>query len=126
MPGIDYCGLMPDYFAVDKEVKKKLLEPMRVGWLPGLLLALALSETRLQTFAAPVGTELRRDQTVRAVERAMPSVVNISGKTVVRRKGYLYDWWRNNWAPFYQDMPPQYSAGSGVIIFKVMCRPMGS
>ncbi len=46
----------------------------------------------------------------------MPSVVNISGKTVVRRQGYLYDWWRNNWAPFYQDMPPQYSAGSGVII----------
>src|SRR5687767_11898830 len=62
------------------------------------------------------GTELRRDETVRAVERAMPSVVNISGKTVVRRRGYLYDWWRNNWAPFYQDMPPQYSAGSGVII----------
>jgi serine protease Do len=66
--------------------------------------------------AERTGAELRRDETVRAVERAMPSVVNISGKTVVRRRGYLYDWWRNNWAPFYQDMPPQYSAGSGVII----------
>jgi serine protease Do len=66
--------------------------------------------------AASTGAELRRDETVRAIEQAMPSVVNISGKTVVRRRGFLYDWWRNNWAPFYQDMPPQYSAGSGVII----------
>jgi serine protease Do len=68
------------------------------------------------TASAAPGVELRRDETVRAVEKAMPSVVNISGKTVVRRQGFLYDWWRNNWAPFYQDMPPQYSAGSGVII----------
>jgi serine protease Do len=65
--------------------------------------------------AAP-GPDVRRDQTVRAVEQVMPSVVNISSKTVIRRRGFLYDWWRNNWAPFYQDMPPQYSAGSGVII----------
>jgi serine protease Do len=60
--------------------------------------------------------EGRRDETVRAVERAMPSVVNISSKTVVRRRGYLFDWWRDNWSPFYQELPPQYSAGSGVII----------
>lgn len=60
--------------------------------------------------------ELRRDATVRAVERVMPSVVNISSKTVIRRRGFLFDWWRENWAPFYQEMPPQYSAGSGVII----------
>ena len=53
--------------------------------------------------------DIRRDATVVVVEGAMPSVVNISGKTVVRRQGYLYDWWRNNWAPFYQDMPPQRS-----------------
>lgn len=60
--------------------------------------------------------ELRRDQTVRAVERVMPSVVNISSKTVIRRQGFLFDWWKDNWAPFYQELPPQYSAGSGVII----------
>ena len=69
------------------------------------------------TFAAPAtGVELRRDQTVRAVEKAMPSVVNISSKTVIRRRGYFFDWWRDNWSPFYQEMPPQYSAGSGVVI----------
>jgi len=39
-------------------------------------------------------------------------VVNISAKTVVQRRGYFFDWWRDNWAPFYQELPPQMSAGS--------------
>lgn len=60
--------------------------------------------------------DIRRDATVAAVEATMPSVVNISAKTVVQRRGYFYDWWRDNWAPFYQQLPPQTSAGSGVII----------
>jgi serine protease Do len=60
--------------------------------------------------------ETRRDETVRAVERVMPSVVNISSKTLIRQRGFLFDWWRDNWKPFYQDLPPQYSVGSGVII----------
>jgi serine protease Do len=60
--------------------------------------------------------DIRRDATVTAVEATMPSVVNISAKTVVQRRGYFYDWWRDNWAPFYQELPPQTSAGSGVII----------
>ncbi|MEK7686640.1 MAG: trypsin-like peptidase domain-containing protein [Verrucomicrobiota bacterium] len=60
--------------------------------------------------------DVRRDAAVEAIERVMPSVVNISTKTVVQRRGYFYDWWRDNWAPFYQELPPQYSAGSGVII----------
>src|SRR5688572_1577727 len=84
------------------------------GVLPVVMVL--FSETAPRPDTPPTGAELRRDETVRAIERSMPSVVNISGKTVVRRQGYLYDWWRNNWAPFYQDMPPQYSAGSGVII----------
>ncbi|MGZ8938586.1 MAG: S1C family serine protease, partial [Limisphaerales bacterium] len=78
------------------------------------LLALGFVDSPVD--AAPHGVELRRDQTGRAVERAMPSVVNISSKTVIRRRGFLFDWWRDNWAPFYQEMPPQYSAGSGVVI----------
>ena len=81
--------------------------------LMGVLAGLNLFESAL---AAPSGVEFRRDATVRAVERAMPSVVNISSKTVIRRQGFLFDWWRDNWKPFYQEMPPQYSAGSGVII----------
>ncbi|HUS35111.1 MAG TPA: trypsin-like peptidase domain-containing protein [Verrucomicrobiae bacterium] len=60
--------------------------------------------------------DLRRDATVIAVEATMPSVVNISAKTVVRQRGYFFNWWRDNWAPFYQELPPQLSAGSGVII----------
>src|SRR3954469_24246400 len=60
--------------------------------------------------------DIRRDATVNAVEATMPSVVNISAKTVVQRRGYFYDWWRDNWAPFYQELPPQDSVGSGVII----------
>src|ERR1044072_4294473 len=65
---------------------------------------------------AAEGPDIRRDATVIAVEGAMPSVVNISAKTVMQRRGYFYDWWRDNWAPFYQELPPQMSAGSGVII----------
>lgn len=60
--------------------------------------------------------DIRRDATVAAVETAMPSVVNISAKTIVRQQGYFYNWWRDNWAPFYEELPPQMSAGSGVII----------
>jgi serine protease Do len=60
--------------------------------------------------------DLRRDATVEAVHRVMPAVVNISTKTVIKKSGYLYDWWRHNWAPYTQELPPEYSAGSGVII----------
>jgi len=81
--------------------------------LVGLLLAFSNGQS---LSSAPANLDVRRDATVRAVERAMPSVVNISSKTVIRRHGYLFDWWRENWKPFYQEMPPQYSAGSGVVI----------
>ncbi|HTG44180.1 MAG TPA: trypsin-like peptidase domain-containing protein [Verrucomicrobiae bacterium] len=66
--------------------------------------------------AALANLEARRDETVRVVERVMPAVVNISSKAVVRRRGFFFDWWRDNWSPFYQELPPQYSVGSGVII----------
>ncbi len=81
----------------------------------GLRVAVLSAFVLLQSRGAPP-SEGRRDETVRAVERVMPSVVNISSKTVVRRRGFLFDWWREHWSPFYQDLPPQYSAGSGVII----------
>jgi len=77
-------------------------------WAAALVCTAALGE--------PADEAARRDETVRAVERVMPSVVNISGKTRVQRQGFLFDWWRENWAPFSQEMPPQYSAGSGVIV----------
>ncbi len=46
----------------------------------------------------------------------MPSVVNIATKTRVQRVRYYYDWWRDNWAPYAQELPPQESAGSGVVV----------
>lgn len=81
-----------------------------------ILFAALLVAAGGDTFSETAAVEVRRDETVRAVERVMPSVVNISSKTVVRRRGFLFDWWRDNWSPFYQELPPQYSAGSGVII----------
>jgi S1-C subfamily serine protease len=78
-------------------------------------LALCFLFLTVHLFAAEQ-PDIRRDATVIAVEATMPSVVNISAKTVVQRRGYFYDWFRDNWSPFYQDLPPQMSAGSGVII----------
>jgi S1-C subfamily serine protease len=95
----------------------------QLSWITAIAFLGAAYISSPHTTAAPasppastVPSEIRRDATVRAVERAMPSVVNISSKTVIRRQGFLFDWWRDNWKPFYQEMPPQYSAGSGVII----------
>ena len=58
----------------------------------------------------------RHNTVVKAVGRVMPSVVNIATKTRVQRVRYYYDWWRDNWAPYAQELPPQESAGSGVVV----------
>lgn len=60
--------------------------------------------------------DIRRDATVQVVERVMPSVVNIMCRTQRERRGYFYDWWRDNLMPYTQKLPPQLSAGSGVIV----------
>jgi serine protease Do len=84
--------------------------PESIFLLP-LLLLLFLSQP-----STPATPELRRDETVRAVEKVLPSVVNISSKTVVQRRGFFFNWWRDYWSPFAEEMPPQFSVGSGVII----------
>lgn len=66
--------------------------------------------------AATPTDDLRRDAVVQAVERVLPSVVNIRTKTRVQSRGMFYDWWRENWTPFTRELPPEESAGSGVII----------
>ncbi|MDP7049849.1 MAG: trypsin-like peptidase domain-containing protein [Verrucomicrobiota bacterium] len=58
----------------------------------------------------------RHDKVVVAVGQVMPSVVNIATKTRVQRVRYYYDWWRDNWAPYAQELPPEESAGSGVVV----------
>lgn len=66
--------------------------------------------------AAGTTAEARRTPTVEAVEKALPSVVNIGTKTRVQRRALFFDWWRDQWAPYIEELPPQESAGSGVII----------
>jgi serine protease Do len=72
------------------------------------------------TGARPVRAEAdpRRDAAVGAVERVLPSVVNIGTKTVVERRGFFEDMLREFYGPYYRRRAPdtQYSLGSGVII----------
>jgi len=65
---------------------------------------------------AAAENDIRRDAVVAAVEKVLPSVVNIGTKTKRERRGYYYDWFRDNWVPYQQDLPPQEAAGSGVVI----------
>lgn len=60
--------------------------------------------------------DVRRDAVVTAVEKVMPAVVNISTRRQVAQSGLFYDWFRDTWAPFNRQLPPQESAGSGFII----------
>jgi len=78
-----------------------------------LLVAVALAPAQPVPAAQP---DIRRDATVAAVEKVMPGVVNIGTKTRRERRGYAIDWFRDNWIPFTQELPPAESAGSGVII----------
>lgn len=63
-------------------------------------------------------TDVRRDATVTAVERVMPSVVNISTETIVERRDDYDELLQEFWGPYYRRRTPeaQYSLGSGVII----------
>ena len=76
--------------------------------------------TLVLTFVAGVFLQAeesrRKDAVVEATGLVMPSVVNIATKTRVQRVRYYYDWWRDNWAPYAQELPPQESAGSGVVV----------
>src|SRR6266702_6335924 len=81
------------------------------GWLPFLLLLLP----RYLSAAEP---DIRRDATVAAVERVMPSVVNIATATVVEYE----DFYQRLFSEFFGQggyrprREQEYSIGSGVII----------
>jgi S1-C subfamily serine protease len=62
--------------------------------------------------------DVRRDAAVVAVEKVMPSVVNIATETVVYTRHPLEDLIREFYDPFYRRRTPNmlYSLGSGVII----------
>jgi S1-C subfamily serine protease len=77
-------------------------------------------------FGAAAGTtvhgipveDIRRDASVIAVEKVMPSVVNINTEEVVAIRDPFENIFRDFFGPYYQRRQPntQYSLGSGVII----------
>jgi S1-C subfamily serine protease len=67
---------------------------------------------------ASVPADPRRDAVVEAVQKVMPSVVNIATETVVQVRDPLDQFFQEFFNPYYRRRPPntQYSVGSGVII----------
>lgn len=70
-----------------------------------------------ESFAADAAVDIRRDATVRAIERVMPSVVNIATETVIE----YHDWYDDLLRQFYGRSVPSHqqrsvNLGSGVII----------
>lgn len=83
-------------------------------WLVlGCLLG-TLPEARSQA----ADNDVRRDATVVAVEKVMPSVVNIATETIIQIRDPFEDFFRQFWGPYHRRQPPnsQYSLGSGVVI----------
>lgn len=68
--------------------------------------------------AAPAPGDIRRDATVEAVQRALPSVVNIRTETIVERHDPFEQLFQNFWGPMNRRPRTEttYSLGSGVII----------
>jgi serine protease Do len=63
-------------------------------------------------------TDIRRDATVEAVQRVMPSVVNVATETVIQVHDPIEQLFRDFFDPYYRRRQPntQHSLGSGVII----------
>ncbi len=63
-------------------------------------------------------TDVRRDATVTAVERVMPSVVNIATETMIQVRDPFEEMLRQFFDPYHRQQAPnsQLSLGSGVII----------
>jgi serine protease Do len=86
---------------------------LALGLAAGTLLAWAPA-----AWAQLAEGDIRRDATVVAVEKVMPSVVNIATETIIQVRDPFEDWFRQFWGPYHRRQPPnsQYSLGSGVVI----------
>jgi S1-C subfamily serine protease len=87
------------------------------GFTVGLC-ALAGLTLRAPAQTNPPGPDIRRDATVTAIERAMPSVVNIATAMLVERNDPEYRWYRSWYGDRIQRQFGEEPAasGSGVII----------
>ncbi len=90
-----------------------LLTPLVAGGL--LVLELMSASASMLRADEP---DPRHDATVAAVQRVMPSVVNVATETLVPAQDSLDDLFRQFFGPYYRRRRPntQYSLGSGVII----------
>ena len=70
------------------------------------------------TWLTQAETDVRRDATVEAVQRVMPSVVNVATETVLQVHDPIEQLFRDFFDPYYRRRGPntQHSLGSGVII----------
>ena len=100
---------------------------MKTIWICALALAAAsASAVNIETKPAPelklnreIPDDVRRDAVVTAVERAMPSVVNIATETLVSVRDPFEQFFQEFWTPYHQQQQrvrSQYNLGSGVII----------
>jgi serine protease Do len=90
----------------------------RRRWLRVVLLAGCLLAGALGAFSQTAEGDIRRDATVVAVEKVMPSVVNIATETIIPQRDDLEGFFQQFWFPYHRRQPPnsQYSLGSGVVI----------
>ena len=98
-------------------IKLRIDQPRR--WrLPALLLAACLLAWAPGATGQPAETDVRRDATVLAVEKVLPSVVNIATETIIHVRDPFEEFFRQFWGPYHRQQPPnsQYSLGSGVVI----------
>ena len=81
-------------------------------------LAALLSAALPATLVRGAEVDVRRDATVDAVERVMPSVVNIATLEIVEYSDPFSRMFREFWDPYYRrrEADTRYSLGSGVII----------
>jgi serine protease Do len=87
-------------------------------WLTVLLLAGCVLVFAPRACAQAAEGDIRRDPTVLAVEKVMPTVVNIATATIIQVRDPFEEIFRQFWGPYYRRQPPnsQYSLGSGVVI----------
>ena len=90
----------------------------RSQWLRVPALAVGVLAWAAAAGGQPVESDVRRDATVLAVEKVLPSVVNIATETIIHVRDPFEDFFRQFWGPYHRQQPPnsQYSLGSGVVI----------
>ncbi len=73
-----------------------LLSGCLIAWAPG-------------AGGQPADADVRRDATVVAVEKVMPSVVNIATETIIHVRDPFEDFFRQFWGPYHRQSAAQFA-----------------